>query len=177
MILAIEKEQIAYDRIPKSDRNSFSSSIFSRIRTSLSLEAMASSFRSPRPFSTTPSQHGSRIVLMVHVLTSDVGNVSGRDILPVFDKPVHSLFETRESLDVSWLEDEGGVKRHETDERPDRQLLRVTEAPLNGIIVEPVLFIPEGQWVVAASVGHGVRDEQEVLKELDTSQRRRTKWL
>ncbi len=43
------------DRTPYSERNSRSSSIFSSIRTSRSLEANASSFRSPFPRSVTPS--------------------------------------------------------------------------------------------------------------------------
>lgn len=98
--------------------------------------------------------------------TLDVGNVPRRDIRPVFNKPVHPLFESWESLNVSWLENQRRVKRHETNKRPDWQLLRVTVTPLNGIVVEAVLLVPERQGIGAAGVGHSIRDEQEVLKEL-----------
>ena len=129
-----------------------------------SFEAMANSVLSPRPGSASVSPDHADIPPVL--LTLDVGNVPCRDIRSVLNEPVHSLFEPWESLDISWLENQCRVKRHETNKRPDGQLLRVAEAPLNGVVVETVLFVPERQGVITARVGHRIRDEQEVLEEL-----------
>lgn len=76
-------------------------------------------------------------------MTFDVCDISHRDILPVLNEPVHPLLKSRESFDISRFQDEGSVKGHETDHRSDRELLRVTEAPLDGIVVESVFIVPE----------------------------------
>lgn len=53
----------------------------------------------------------------------------------------------------------------------------MTKAPLNGIVVEPIIVVPERKGIITTSVGHGVGNEQEVLEELaisyvlDTDQR------
>lgn len=46
----------------------------------------------------------------------------------------------------------------------------MTVAPLNRIVVEPVLLVPKGQvFVVAGGIGHRVRDEEEMFEELGRS--------
>lgn len=99
----------------------------------------------------------------------DVGNVSLRNLGPVLDEPVHSLLETGESFDDVGFQCQGGVQGYETDHGPNRELLRVTSAPCDGVIVESVLLVPERHLFVATSATgerHGVGDEQEVFEEL-----------
>ena len=100
-------------------------------------------------------------------LAFDVGNVSARDISSVLDEPVHSLLEARELLDNGRLQNQGGVERHETDHGSDRNLLSVSEAPSDSIVVEAVFFVPERQvLIVTGLICHGIRNEQEVFEEL-----------
>jgi len=75
-------------------------------------------------------------------LTFDVCNVSHGNILPVFNEPIHPLLESWESLDISRLQYESSVKGHETNHGSDRKLLRMTETPLDGVVVESIFVVP-----------------------------------
>jgi hypothetical protein len=101
-------------------------------------------------------------------LTFDVCDITHRDILPVLNEPVHPFLESGESLDISRFQYEGSVEGHETDHGSYRELLGMTETPLDGIVVETIFVVPKGQRLILASVGHGVGDEQEVLEELSS---------
>jgi hypothetical protein len=45
----------------------------------------------------------------------------------------------------------------------------MTETPLDSIVVETILIVPERKRLILASVRHGIGDEQEVLEELEVS--------
>jgi hypothetical protein len=45
----------------------------------------------------------------------------------------------------------------------------MAEAPLDSIVVESIIVVPERKGIITTSVGHGVGNEQEVLEELAIS--------
>jgi hypothetical protein len=45
----------------------------------------------------------------------------------------------------------------------------VTETPLNSIVVESIVVVPEREGIVSAGISHGIGNEQEVLEELHGS--------
>jgi hypothetical protein len=135
-----------YDRTPCSDRNSFSSNIFSRILFNLSSLASARSNRSPLPRA-APSRQLGALQQTPLARTGQTRNVARRDVRAVLD-------------------DQSRVERNEADHGADWKLLRVTKAPLDGVVVEPVFLVPEREMLLVGGIGHRVGDEQEVFKEL-----------
>ena len=103
--------------------------------------------------------------MFVVVRTFHVCQITRRNIGTVIDKPLHTLLETWESIDRRWLQDQGSVKRHETNKTSYGKLHAVAWTKLDSVVVKAVLFVPEALLVIALPKRHGVCNKDKMLQD------------
>lgn len=97
-------------------------------------------------------------------------NVSTHNLTSVLDKPGQTLCEGAKSVENLGLQSDGSKQGNQTNQRSHGDLLGVGAAVRDGIVVEAISLVPQTMLgTVSTLEGHGICNEQEVLKELGSN--------